>query len=364
MNSGAAQILRRWEIRRAFILDGDSASPAAATAAVDAAAVLQLVADWAEAGNTEQIPAAKLQLAGQAATDAVAREAAAAAFARATLAASTASTAEEAAADAQNTANAATTPAEVAAQIAAHRAQPNAHHVPPEGGGEGGGEGLTQAQVAALISAHAGQSDAHHTPPDPSPPSIYLGAYDNLSATERAALELGNVVLRHNRFWIVHDRTLARQHGPLGAEPDGWRAIDGQYRGTASTNARIYDTSDHTLVGGDLYFCTGGGSYSAAQITSSANWKNLTAGSAADAMRYRGPYAAGSNYQTSHVCTTVDGPFLLFWICFNPQNANIFEPSLSLAPEVSGWELLTEESHYRGGHTGREFVLPRWGHTA
>ena len=102
--------------------------------------------------------------------------------------------------------------------------------------------------------------------------TVYLGAWSALTAQQRAAIELGQVTLRYNRFWIAHDRDQARQHGPLDAEPHGWRAIDGQYRATITAAARNYDTGDHGILAGTLRFCTQGGSYTSAQVEASNNW--------------------------------------------------------------------------------------------
>ncbi len=114
----------------------------------------------------------------------------------------------------------------------------------------------------------------------PAPPAPhYLGAYDNLLQQIKDNVNLGNIVLRYGRFWIVHERNNARANGPLSAIDDGWRAIDGQYRIDAPAQSRIYDGGDHTYVGDNLYFCRIGGNYTSAQIIASDNWDNLTLGS-------------------------------------------------------------------------------------
>ena len=102
--------------------------------------------------------------------------------------------------------------------------------------------------------------------------SVYKGPYSNLSADQRAVLDMGDYVLLNNRFWIVHLRALARLNSPGSGANDGWRPIDGQYRGNATTLARFYDAGDHTVVGGILFFCETEGSYTADEIPTSNAW--------------------------------------------------------------------------------------------
>ena len=265
----------------------------------------------------------------------------------------------------------------------------------------------------------------------------YLGPYDNLTNRMRENVDIGQYTLRHGRFWIVHQRAEARLHGPLDDANDGWRAIDGQYRGIASGASRAYDVSDHVrLADGSLHFCFLAGEYTAAEIAASEDWANLTAGdaesisaaltaeiaareagdtalgvridelpagrtdadvqalsrqeiesnnanyvdprlaaealqrsgadialgeridaipggggTAAGAIRFRGSHDPNvDDYIVSDVVTTVLGTDQLshFWICDDAILGNIMVPSVELAAEVSGWELLTEASHYRG----------------
>ena len=79
VNSGAGALAARWHQQAA---SGSADSPT--SAGVDADAVLALISMWAHEGNDDQIPASKLQLAGGAAQDQVARDAAAAAQAEIT----------------------------------------------------------------------------------------------------------------------------------------------------------------------------------------------------------------------------------------------------------------------------------------
>ena len=62
INSGAAGITEPWRARRAAVLEGDGASAdgGSGTAGIDENAVLALIQDWAEAGNTDPIPTSKL----------------------------------------------------------------------------------------------------------------------------------------------------------------------------------------------------------------------------------------------------------------------------------------------------------------
>ena len=106
----------------------------------------------------------------------------------------------------------------------------------------------------------------------------YLGPYANLSAAERAEVDLGDYVLLNNRYWIVHQRVQARASAPGSGVNDGWRPLDGQFRGTAPAQARFYDAGDHTIVGGILYFCEVEGSYTAAEIPGSDNWSGAGGG--------------------------------------------------------------------------------------
>ena len=132
----------------------------------------------------------------------------------------------------------------------------------------------------------------------------YIGVYGSLTAATRGSVNLGDIVLRFNRYWIVHDETLARANGPLDAEPDGWRAIDGQYRGVATPTARFYDAGDHTVVNGTIYFCEVGGQYTAAQILTSAQWSGgpLVDQTARDAAADAAAHAlATSNALAAHI---------------------------------------------------------------
>ena len=76
--SGARSMLGPYRIRRALSLEG-TAEELAQTAGINAAEVLALILDWAQAGNDDPIPTAKLVNApSNSATDATARAAAAA----------------------------------------------------------------------------------------------------------------------------------------------------------------------------------------------------------------------------------------------------------------------------------------------
>ena len=114
-NSGAASLVSPWVERRVATDDG---SPSTSTPSnfggngVSEAQALELIAEWARNGNTDQIPADKLANAGGAAHDQVARDAAAAAQSDADAAGSAAMSAAGAAAVAQGTADARTTVSE------------------------------------------------------------------------------------------------------------------------------------------------------------------------------------------------------------------------------------------------------------
>ena len=153
---------------------------------------------------------------------------------------------------------------QLAAAIAAHAANSIAHHTPPAGVGAG----VDEDTVRAIVEEHRSDADAHHAP-------SYLGSWGGLSSSRQGLVELGDITLRYNRFWIVHDRGDARDHGPLDDANDGWRPIDGQYRGVAPSGQRVYDTADHTILDGALYFCIAGGTFTAAQIPGSSSWVRL-----------------------------------------------------------------------------------------
>ena len=101
---------------------------------------------------------------------------------------------------------------------------------------------------------------------------VYLGAYTSLTVEERAGVDLGQYALLNNRYWIVHLRDQARANVPGSGTDDGWRPLDGQYRGLAPPQARFYDAGDHTVINGALYFCEVEGPYTSAEILVSSNW--------------------------------------------------------------------------------------------
>ena len=145
------------------------------------------------------------------------------------------------------------------------------------GGGGGGGADAVARAAAAAAQATANQAQAGATAALDRT-NVYVGPWGNLTDEQKAALDLGQVSLRYNRYWIVHERDNARANGPLDAEPDGWRAIDGQYRTDAPAQPRNYDAGDHTQVLGNLYFCRIPGAYTAVEITVSDGWWNLSGG--------------------------------------------------------------------------------------
>ena len=100
----------------------------------------------------------------------------------------------------------------------------------------------------------------------------YVGVYSTLTNAQRGALDLGNYAVHNNRYWIVHDRSQARDNAPGSAPNDGWRPIDGQYRGEATAGGRYYDAGDHARIGSTIYFCENEGLYTAADIPTSNNW--------------------------------------------------------------------------------------------
>ena len=102
--------------------------------------------------------------------------------------------------------------------------------------------------------------------------SVYLGAYSNLTAEQAAGIDLGHYTLFQNRYWICHDREQARANAPGTNPNDGWRPIDGQYRGQATVGQRYYDAGDHTRIGSTVYFCEAEGIYSRDDILTSPNW--------------------------------------------------------------------------------------------
>ena len=115
-------------------------------------------------------------------------------------------------------------------------------------------------------------------PPGPPGAGVYLGAWDNLNAATRAAVDLGQYALRYGRYWIVHERDRARLHGPLDTALDGWRPVDGQHRGVAPAAVRVYDLDDHVEHDGGLWFCRVAGEYGAAEIVAGPNWWDVTGG--------------------------------------------------------------------------------------
>ena len=154
---------------------------------------------------------------------------------------------------------------------------------PPGAMGESGlGTGdVTIGQLRDEIAARSEADTAlgiriDNIPDLPAP--HYLGAYDNLLQQVKDSVDLGNIVLRFGRYWIVHERNNARANGPLSAVDDGWRAIDGQYRGVATVAPRVYDQADHVEKDDDLWFCRVAGSYSSAQIVVGPNWWNASGG--------------------------------------------------------------------------------------
>ena len=254
-NSGAASLLLPWRVHRAGSIgeaaaaaaEGPADEPAAgeglSTAEVDAR-VRAGVEDWAEAGNADPIPAGKLGAA--------------------------------AAADPY------VLPAATSGVRGGVRAVTNAII---DAGSSTGIFGWAISHVRRLATSIVATwaRDGNSTPIPASklanaPSSPYLGAYDALSETQQRTVELGQITLRYARFWICQDRTRARLFGPLESSNDGWRAIDGQYRGLATVVEREYDTADHVLhPDGSLYFCVGFGSYTSAQISNSVAWINLSA---------------------------------------------------------------------------------------
>ena len=152
--------------------------------------------------------------------------------------------------------------------------QPNGDQ-PGNDNGQAPGGGFTAKEIRAMIqaeiAAHTDISHAHHAPRE-----LYLGPYSNLSNNARSTVDIGQYALLNNRFWIVHLRAQARANSPGSGPNDGWRPIDGQYRGTAPPVPRFYDTGDHTIVAGVLYFCEVEGSYTAEQIAASPNWSGPT----------------------------------------------------------------------------------------
>ena len=72
------QLVARWRVLR-VIVGEEQATALASNGGLNTQDVNDLIAEWARAGNDIQIPASKLQNAGGAATDQVARDAAAAA---------------------------------------------------------------------------------------------------------------------------------------------------------------------------------------------------------------------------------------------------------------------------------------------
>ena len=253
-NSGAASLLLPWRVHSARSVKD------AAAAAMDAASPGNPVTNVVVQGSNLVVTKADGSVAsypfpagmGGDGTDETARAAAAAAQA-------TADSKDDAFAWATEGNNDEPIPTEKLANV-------------PSGGGDGSGNDAIARAVA--MQAQATADSALETA---NANRVYLGAYSTLTDNEKAMVNLGEVTLRYNRFWIVHDLTQARANGPLDVDPDGWRAIDGQYRGSAPTTPRVYDTADHCTVGSNLYFCVLGGTYTSAQIQTSPNWINLTA---------------------------------------------------------------------------------------
>ena len=184
VNSGAGSLASRWHQQAVSGGGTPGASPSTIADGIDEAAVLALFATWTQVGNTDQIPANKLQLAGGGLgteTDTVARasaqeahDAADQAQVDATTAQGEIDTHEASTHNVDSTARSeaqaaqglitghevATAPhnAAIAELIEEHRLVSDSHHTP----GEGGVGGLTAAAAAqADLDAHEATQHNH-----------------------------------------------------------------------------------------------------------------------------------------------------------------------------------------------------------
>ena len=138
------------------------------------------------------------------------------------------------------------------------------------GGGGTPGEGGVDADARLLAQQALDAANQAQTTADEN--KVWLEVYSTLSAQARESVDLGQYTIHNGRTWIVHQTTQARENTPGSGVNDGWRAIDGQYRGFATTNSRYYDAGDHVVISGTLYFNEVEGNYTAAQIMTSSNW--------------------------------------------------------------------------------------------
>jgi len=135
----------------------------------------------------------------------------------------------------------------------------------------------------------------------------YLGAWSALTSQQRGAIQIGQVVLRYNKFWIAADEAQARLHGPLDVLADGWRCLNDQMRGVAHSSARQYDVGDLVLATAasgvpstddfDVFLCLQASNYSQAQIIANAD------GTRSHFMRLSGGDAGGGNGGLSSVAS-------------------------------------------------------------
>ena len=145
----------------------------------------------------------------------------------------------------------------------------------PGGGGDGDGSGIDLSNYTTLPAFQAHTESPHNTDATARASAVtnaagitanetaieeirnaqavvvQLGAYDNLTDAEKAAVTLGQITIRYGRFWGVGNVNQARANGPLDVPNHGWSALSGQNRGLAPTATRTYDIGDHTIVGAE-----------------------------------------------------------------------------------------------------------------
>ena len=139
---------------------------------------------------------------------------------------------------------------------------------------------------AIAISGDAPDVSVPSSPsPSPAVPGVqgtrYLGAWNGLSGPEKAAIQIGDVVLNHGRFWISHIVATARVSEPGGVsvgQLDGWHATPPTSRGVAPVAQRHYDPLDIATVSGAHFICLIEGNYNASEVHAGTNWAALSSG--------------------------------------------------------------------------------------
>ena len=137
---------------------------------------------------------------------------------------------------------------------------------------------------------------------------------------------------------------------------------------TSNDVLNVYDGSSWVTIGSDSGWSVqatapsgpsdGDGWYDTAndelKIYDGATWEIVGTGitqANADTryVRHRGTYSnSTTDYALSDVISITISSQLLFFICYDTTLANSNSPSITVNPTTTGWELLTELTHYRG----------------